>query len=182
MQQLVEAARDGDEIAFDQLARLVGDRCMAIACAILRDPDLAQDAVQTALIATWRRLPTLRDSSRFDAWLHRILVRACYEESNRRRRSVATIRLLPLAAGRESDGVGPIDDRDELARAFDRLTLDQRAALFFHHYLGLSAPEVAGRLGISLAAAKARIHHATSAMRASIEADARTTLRKERPA
>jgi RNA polymerase sigma-70 factor (ECF subfamily) len=71
--ELVEEAMRGDEQAFDALARLVGDRCMAIASWILRDPDLASDAVQSALVRAWRELRTLRDPDRFEQWLHRIL-------------------------------------------------------------------------------------------------------------
>ncbi len=68
-----------------------------------------------------------------------------------------------------------MDDRDLLERAFRRLTVEQRAVLVFHHYLGLSISEVAGRIGIPLGTAKSRLHHATRALRASIEADARPT-------
>ena len=51
--ELVEQAQRGDAEAFDSLARLVGDRCLAIAVRILRDLDLAEDAVQAALITAW---------------------------------------------------------------------------------------------------------------------------------
>jgi len=62
--ELVDLAKRGDEEAFDALARSVGDRCMAIASWILRDADLAEDAVQAALVRAWRDLRTLRDSDR----------------------------------------------------------------------------------------------------------------------
>src|SRR6185295_12860206 len=81
---LVDQAKRGDREAFDALARLVGDRCMAIAFRILRDADRAQDAVQAALIVAWRELRTLRDSDRFEPWLHRILTNECYAEARRR--------------------------------------------------------------------------------------------------
>ncbi len=74
----------------------------------------------------------------------------------------------------ESADILTINDRDELERAFRRLTLEQRAVLVFHHYVGLSVPEVAERLDIPLGTAKSRLHHATAALRASLEADTRT--------
>ena len=182
-QALVERAKDGDAEAFDALARSVGDRCMAIACRILRDADQAQDAVQAALITAWRELRTLRDPERFEPWLHRILTHECYAEARRRRRWSAEIRVLPLAEASVSDGILTIDDRDQLERAFRRLTIEQRAILVFHHYLGLPLPEVADRLDIPLGTAKSRLHYSTNALRASLEADARTTsLSQERPA
>jgi DNA-directed RNA polymerase specialized sigma24 family protein len=76
-ESLVEQAQRGDVEAFDVLARMVGDRCLAIAVRILRDVDLAEDAVQAALISAWTDLRTLRDPSRFEPWLHRILTNAC---------------------------------------------------------------------------------------------------------
>ena len=92
---LVDQAKRGDREAFDSLARLTGDRCMAIAFRILRDFDLADDAVQSALLTAWRELRALRDPERFEPWLHRILTNACYAEARRRRRWSEGIRLLP---------------------------------------------------------------------------------------
>ena len=171
---LVDQAKRGDEEAFDALARMVADRCMAIAFRILRDSYLAEDAVQAALVVAWRELRTLRDSDRFEPWLHRILTNECYAEARRRTRWSASIRLLPVDGPREAVGIRSVDDRDQLERAFRRLTLEQRTVLVFHHYVGLQLTEVADRLGIPIGTVKSRLHHATTALRASLEADART--------
>jgi RNA polymerase sigma-70 factor (ECF subfamily) len=173
-EELVRQAKQGDAEAFDSLARLVGDRCLAIAVRILRDVDLAEDAVQTALITAWTELRSLRDASRFEPWLHRILTNACYAEAGRRRRWSEGLKIVPVA-GASPDDYLTVDDRDLLERAFRRLTVQQRAVLVFHHYLGLSISEVAVRTGLPLGTAKSRLHHATRALRASIEADARAT-------
>jgi len=178
--EIVDRAKRGDEEAFDALARQVGDRCMAIACRILRDVDLAEDAVQAALIVAWRDLRTLRDSSRFEPWLHRILTNECYAEARRRTRWSGDIRLLPVDGPTEADGILGVNDRDQLDRAFRRLTLEQRAVLVFHHYLDLTLVDVAERLGIPIGTAKSRLHSATAALRASLEADARTPTTQER--
>ena len=181
LEPLVERARRGDREAFDGLVRLVGGTCMAIAVRILRDPDLAEDAVQTALIRAWRDLARLRDADRFEAWLHRILTRECYAEARRRTRWAGDVRLLQPVADPSPDGF-EIHHRDQLERAFRRLTVEQRAVLVFHHYLGLSTAEVADRLDIPIGTVKSRVHHASEAMRASLAADARTPLSQERPA
>ena len=179
---LVDQAKRGDREAFDALARMVGDRCMAIAQRILRDTDLADDAVQSALIKAWRELRTLRDPERFEPWLHRMLTNECYAEARRRRRWSAQVRLLPMRDERvDRDDTLTVQHRDQLERAFRRLTLEQRAVLVFHHYVGLTLPDLAERLGIPLGTAKSRLHHATAALRASLEADARTpSLSQER--
>jgi RNA polymerase sigma-70 factor (ECF subfamily) len=179
---LVDQARRGDAEAFDSLARMVGDRCMAIAFRILRDADLAEDAVQTAFITAWRELRSLRNPDLFEPWLHRILTHACYAEARHRTRWAAGIRLIPAEPVHGLDNTLTVDDRDQLERALRRLTVEQRAVLVFHHYLGLSISEVAERIGIPVGTAKSRLHHATRAMRASLEADARTSTNQERMA
>jgi RNA polymerase sigma-70 factor (ECF subfamily) len=178
---LVDRAKGGDGEAFDALARTVGDRCMAIAYRILRDADLADDAVQAALITAWRELRTLRDPDRFEPWLHRILTHECYAEARRRTRWSADIRILPVDREGGTGGILTVNDRDQLDRAFRRLTLEQRAVLVFRHYLDLSLVEVADRLCIPVGTVKSRLHHATAALRARLEADARTpTASQER--
>ena len=170
---LVDQAKRGDREAFDALARLTGDRCMAIAFRILRDFDHADDAVQAALLTAWREIRALRDPELFEPWLHRILTNACYAEARRRRRWTEAIRLLPVEPVHGPDEYLTVETRDQLDRAFRRLTVEQRAVLVFHHYLGLSLPEVAERLGIPLGTAKSRMHHAKRVLRAGLEADAR---------
>lgn len=177
---LVDRAKQGDGEAFDALARVAGDKCMAIAVRILRDADLAEDAVQAALITAWRELRSLRDPEAFEPWLHRILTHACYAEARRRRRWSTAIRVLPNEATSGPDEMLSVQDRDQLERAFRRLTLEQRAVLVFHHYLGLPMSEVADRLDIPVGTAKSRVHFATAALRASLEADDRTPSIKER--
>ena len=67
-----------------------------------------------------------------------------------------------------------VNDRDQLDRGFRRLPAEQRAVLVFHHAIGLTLPEVAEHLGIPLGTAKSRLSYATAAIRAALEADART--------
>ena len=180
MRELVDRAKRGDEEAFDALARLVGDRCMAIATWILRDTDLAEDAVQAALVRAWRELRTLRDPDRFEAWLHRILTNECHAESRRRTRWSSKLRLLPVPNPSDMGGILTVNDRDQIENAFRRLSFDHRSVLVFHHYVGLPLPELAGRLGIPLGTAKSRLRHATAALRASLDADDRSTTNEER--
>lgn len=178
---LVERAMDGDADAFDALARMTGDRLMAIAYRILRDATLAEDAVQAALLSAWCQVPSLRDPDRFDAWLHRLLVNACYAELERARRSRTDVRLLPVhdtAAG--PDDIMSVADRDQLERAFRRLPPDQRAVFVFHHHVGLTLAEIADQLGIPLGTVKSRLHYAASSLRAALAADARTSTVGER--
>ena len=176
LRAIVDQARQGDEEAFAAVVRAVGAKCIFIAHRILRDANLAEDAVQVALVEVWRQLPALRDLDRFDAWLHRILVNACYTEARRGRRFSTNVVLLEADAPAARDEYLTVHDRDQLDRGFRRLPPEQRAVLVFHHALGLSVPEVAEHLGIPLGTAKSRLFHATAAVRAALEADARTPM------
>ena len=179
-QALVDLARRGDEEAFSGLECVVGDRLMAIAYRILRDADRAEDAVQQALVIAWRELPTLRDTDRFDAWLRRILVNACYAEARRHRRWAANIRVLPVDGPDGRDDISAVAERDRLERGFRRLSPEQNAIFVLHHYVGLTLPEIADELGIPLGTVKSRLHHATQALRAALDADSRSAITTER--
>jgi RNA polymerase sigma-70 factor (ECF subfamily) len=170
---LVEQAKRGDREAFAILARSRGDRMFGIARRILRDIDLAEDAVQQALVIAWRELPRLRDPDRFDAWLQRLLVHACYAEARRKRAWNANVRLLPVDGPVTTDDFASLADRDEVERGFRRLPPDQRAILVLHHYQGLDSNEIGEVLDIPAGTARSRLHYAHRAMRALLEADAR---------
>ena len=104
---------------------LVGDRCMAIACRILRDFDLAEDAVQSALVTAWRELRTLRDPDRFEPWLHRILTHECYAEARRRTSMVGE---HPAPSGRRTGRARRVPDRQRSRPARARLPEAHRSS------------------------------------------------------
>lgn len=167
--ELIERAQSGDHDAFETLIRAVGDRLLAVARKILRDPDAAEDAVQQAVISAWRTLPSLRDRDRFDAWLYRLVVNACYAEAKRTRRWQATVRHIDVEpAG--ADVYAAIGDRDILERAFRGLTPSHRAVLVLHFFADLPLTEVAGIVGISPATARTRLHYALRSLRAALDA------------
>lgn len=177
-QDLVEQARRGDREAFGRLAAGEVDRLNAIATLVMRDPDLAQDAVQEALVRCWRQLPKLRDVERFDAWLYRILMHAIADEFKRRRRFEAAVQALQVEPS-TSDGARARADRDEIEQGFRHLSVEHRAIIVLHHYVGLPLPAAAAALGIPGGTAKSRYHHAMSALRAALEAERRGSVQVE---
>jgi RNA polymerase sigma-70 factor (ECF subfamily) len=181
---IIEAARSGDEEAFASIARGCADRLFAVAHRILRDVGRAEDAVQQTLVTAWRELPALRQSERFEAWLHRILVHACYAEAKRATKWSANVVMLPLEGPAMPDTTQDIVTRDALDRGFRRLPTEQRAAFVLHHYLGWSIAEIAESLGVPTETIKSRIRYATSTLRAALDADARmvSTEPRERTA
>jgi RNA polymerase sigma-70 factor, ECF subfamily len=166
---LVERARSGDQAAFADLVHQASDTLFGIARRILRDPGLAEDVLQNALVTIWRKLPHLRDPERFDAWACRILVHACYADAPRNRRWATVVRVLPVDREDATDDMTAISDRDELERAFRTLPLDQRAVFVLHHHVGLPLVAVAETLGIPDGTARSRLHYATRALRTAFE-------------
>jgi RNA polymerase sigma-70 factor (ECF subfamily) len=171
--ELVERAISGDHDAFSVLARASIGRLYSIATLILRDGDRAQDAVQDALVSAWKDVRAIRDPDAWDAWLHRLTVRACYRAARReRRRNVVELHVLP-----DPEPAAPLDlsmsvaERDRIERELLTLPLDQRAVMVVHFYLDLPLTEVAALLDIPVGTAKSRFSRGLDSLRASMSAD-----------
>ena len=176
--ELVERAMAGDREAFSELQRGSIDKLYAIARLILRDSDRAQDATQEAYVSAWRRLSGLRDPDKFEPWLRRLLVNACYQEARRSKRRVAAERRVEPVGADSADPATAAADRDELARAFEALTPEQRALIVLHYFLGLPMQETSLILGLPVGTVKSRLNRTKQQMRATIEADARLPIRE----
>jgi len=175
---LVIRAQHGDKGAYALLAAEIADRFLAVARRILHDLDLAEDATQQALLATWQDLPRLRDPARFEAWSYRLLVHACYAEGRKVRRWAPNLRLLSVEEPATDDDLGSVVDRDQLERGFHRLSIEHRSVVVLHHYLDLPLDRVAEILGIPAGTAHSRLHHAMRGLRAALEADSRPPVRE----
>ncbi len=187
--ELVARAQRGDREAFSTLASEASARLYATARLILRHPDRAEDAVQDALVEAWRDIRGLRDSDRLDAWLHRLLVRACHRHARRDlRRHVAEISVPELGdrqlrADVAYDAARGLADRDEIERGFRRLTDDQRTLLALIYYADLSLADVSVAMGVRIGTTKSRHHRAMAALRAALAADGRALpITKGQPA
>lgn len=178
--ELVVRARGGDHDAFARLVTGTIGRLNAIARLILRDSGLAEDAVQEAFVDAWRSLPGLREPERFDAWLDRILVRSCQDQRRRTRRRVVE---LPMAPGIEpdvADHQSTFARTDLLERGLKGLTVDERTVLVVAFYLDLPMAEAASVIGIPTGTMKSRLHRATAALRAAVDAADRPLVQAER--
>jgi RNA polymerase sigma-70 factor, ECF subfamily len=162
---LVERASQGDHEAFGILVGVRLARLDTAARLILRDPELARDAVQEATLRAWRSLRGLRDPGRFDAWLHRLTVNACLDLARRRRSRVIEIELTPLHDASVQDSTSQVTDADYVERMLAGLDPAQRAVVVLHYYLDLSLPETAAALGIPVGTVKSRLNRALGAMR-----------------
>jgi RNA polymerase sigma-70 factor (ECF subfamily) len=173
--ELIDRARAGDTDAFEALLVASGDRLLALAFRIMRDLDLAEDAVQAAYVRAWRDLHRLRDPDKFDAWLRRLLVNACYVLHRDVRRRAALVGTLH-PAGPADDPVAGLVDRDTIDRGFRHLTIEQRAVVVYRYYLGYEVPAIAAELGIPAGTVKSRLHASMAGLRAAIDADDRPAV------
>jgi RNA polymerase sigma-70 factor (ECF subfamily) len=174
--ELVERARRGDAAAFAELVDPGLARLDAAARLILRDAELARDAVQEALIRAWRDLPGLREPDRFEAWMHRLTVNACLDLARRQRRRPIEIELRSIDSPAASDHSAAMADRELVDAALRGLDPGHRAVVALHYLLGMPVPEVAASLGIPVGTAKSRLHFALAAMRRSTIGDTEPTV------
>ena len=142
--ELVVRAKGGDVDAFDRLRRsgrrpMLRDRPCA-SCATITPP---RTSSRQASSARGGILGSLRDTGRFEPWLHRIVVNACYREA-RRRRWTSSVGTLPSEDATPSDD-GLVSDRDELERGLRSLSPEHRAVLVMHYYLDLGIEDIAER-------------------------------------
>ena len=183
---LVEQARRGDIDAFEAIVRSRIDAVYRLSLAILGDEADARDATQETFVAAWRRIGSVRDLDRFDAWLQRIAVNAARMALRARRRRLVreipsddVVRLAAATPGERSAGLDGIEtagdrasDGDRLGRAMGRLSLDQRTILALHHLEGHGLDEIAATLGIPVGTAKSRLFTARRALAAAVAAEA----------
>ena len=171
---LVDRAMRGDHDAFALLVGGTIARLDAAARLILRDPELARDAVQEGFIRAWRYLPGLRDPDRFEAWLHRLVIHSCIDVTRQRRRRPIEVELTPIHGPSIGDIASVVADRELLERALRGLDPEWRAIVVLHYFLGMPLPEVAAILRVPLGTAKSRLHRSLAAMRLAIGDDDRT--------
>jgi RNA polymerase sigma-70 factor (ECF subfamily) len=171
--KLVERAMHGDEAAFDALIERVGGQLHSVARRILRDPYLAEDATQRALLDAWRNLPQLKDPDRFEAWVYRLLVNACHAESRREGRHRGNLRLLTFDGPVVPDHANVVATRHQLDQAFRRLGVEHRTVVVLVHYVGLSQAEAAEAMGTPTGTVRSRLHYALKYLREALEAEAR---------
>ncbi len=164
---LLERARDGDVDAYADFVRRFERRVRTVLFRILDDARDVEEATQDTFVQAWRHLDRFRGDAAPFTWLYRI---ATNEALQRRRRArVETVEF--------SDEHTPADDRSFedgelrtlLVEEIRALPLDYRTALVLRDLEGLSNEEVAEALGVSLAAAKSRVHRARMTLRARLD-------------
>ena len=171
---LIDRAREGDQEAFATLVRSHQNGVFTLAMRILGNRETAADVAQDALVRAWRALPRFRGEAAFSTWLHRITVNTA-STARRRQRRHAAVPLDDVSAALEDDGIGPeragenAELRDALRAALAGLPDSQRAVVVLKDVYGWSHQEVSDVLGITVTAAKVRLHRARRRLQAELE-------------
>ena len=143
---------------------------------MVRDPARAEDLTQETLARMHQRLPGLKEWAALEAWLYRIATNLCYDDFRRREHRSPLLPLTSLQPGcdpstREEAPLRPdqllerSDMSDCVLRFLSGLPDPQREVLLLHDLQGLTGPEIADRLGVSLANVKIRLHRARARLR-----------------
>jgi RNA polymerase sigma-70 factor, ECF subfamily len=167
--ETLRAARDGDAAAFARVVETYYARCLRFAQHLLSSREDAEECVQDTFVRVHRALHRYEERERFDAWLFRILANRCRTA----RRRVARWRLFHSA---DLDRVTPTSTarvdgflaRDEIGRALDVLTDEQREAFLLRHVEGLSYEEIGAVTGIAVTAVRMRVSRACARLRDAI--------------
>ena len=171
---LVEALRREEPEAAEQLVERYADRVYRLAVRITGSNEDAEEAAQDALWTAARKIHTFKGDSAFGSWLYRIAANAAYQKLRTRKAKAREVALDDVLPSLDDDGrhFEPMDDwsnrvdqkalqgelRSILEEAIDALPPDYRTALVLHDVEGLSNPDIAEALGISLPAVKSRVH------------------------
>ena len=169
--ELVGAARGGDRQAFDELVRRTFVDTFTLARRLTGNEEDARDVVQEAYLRAWKGIGKFRGDAAFSTWLYRITANAAASSIQRRRRHRVVPfddDFEPVDAGAEqlvSQGAETAEALDRIADALDDLPVKLRSVVVLKDVYGLSHEAIADELGISVSAAKVRLHRARHKLR-----------------
>ena len=161
-ESLVRAARGGELEAFAEIVRRHERRLRLVLLRVLDDGRDVEEAVQDTFVQAWRHLDRYRGDAALFTWLYRIGVNEAL--GRRRKKRISTTDLDTSGAQDVRRDIQPeasaeaSDVRSRVIAALNELPLDYREAVVLRDVAGLSNDEVAAALGLSVAAAKSRIH------------------------
>lgn len=172
LDQLVGEARLGDRAAFDELVRRTHVDTYTLALRLTADEEDARDVVQDAYLKAWRALPDFRGDAQFTTWMYRITANTAYTAVKKRRRhraeSLDAMVNEPIELHPDLQPEGAAESSlalDELSRALEELSPKLRTLVVLKDVYDLSHEEIAEELGITVAAAKVRLHRGRRKLR-----------------
>ena len=169
--ELVGAAKGGDREAFDELVRRTFVDTFTLARRLTGNEEDARDVVQESYLRAWKAIGKFRGEAAFSTWLYRITANTASSHVQRRRRQ----RAEPFAEGFEpadraaeeqvSRGAESAEALERISAALDELPAKLRTVVVLKDVYGLPHDAIADELGITVSAAKVRLHRARRKLR-----------------
>ena len=167
--RLLDALRQGEPTAAEELVATYGNRAYRLAMWITGKEQDAEEAVQDAFWSVIRKIDTFRGNPAFGSWIYRIVSNAAYAKVRRRQQAIGEIAVDEVVM----DWSSTIDDpavqselRTVLSSAISELPVHYRAVIVMRDVEGMSMAEIADCLGMTVATAKTRVHRARLLLRA----------------
>lgn len=176
--ELIAAARDGDRRAFDELVRQTYEDTFTLARRLTGDDEDARDVVQETYLRAWKGIGRFRGDAQLSTWLYRITANASYTLMRRQRRDRHEPMGEEIADAPETSPAADPEAvaeatslREEVAAAVAELAPKLRAVVVLRDVYDLSHEEISEELGISVSAAKVRLHRARKRLRDAVYPD-----------
>lgn len=163
---LVARAKDGDQMAFEEIVEATYRDTYALARRLTGDEEDARDVVQEAYLRAFRGLKRFRGDARFTTWLYRITANCAATHNGRRRRHrhEELMEDMVVVDGRPDldpqSGADAADLRDRVDEALADLPPKLRVVVVLRDVYDMPHEAIAAELGISESAAKVRLHRA----------------------
>ncbi len=169
--ELIGAARSGDREAFDELVRRTFVDTFTLARRLTGNEEDARDVVQDAYLRAWKGIGKFRGDAQFSTWMYRITANAASTHMHKRRRQRAepfddSFEPIDTRAEEQvSQGAESAEALDRISAALDELPAKLRSVVVLKDVYGMPHEAIADELGISVAAAKVRLHRARRKLR-----------------
>ena len=167
---LLIRARSGDRAAFSDLVRIHQDEVYTLALRLTADRELAADVTQEAFVRAWRALPKFRGDAKFSTWMHRIVVNVFWTQRQRQSKHLADP-IDESFTEPAAESISPeraaesVAIQSRLRAALQSLALPVRTVVVLKDVYGWSHGEIAEHLGITVPAAKVRLHRGRKQLR-----------------
>jgi RNA polymerase sigma-70 factor (ECF subfamily) len=168
--ELVGLASLGDQAAFAALVKIHQHEVYTLAVRMVADRELAHDVAQEAFVRAWRSIDRFRGDAKFSTWMHRITVNTAFTHRDRRKRN-AVVPLDVVYREPEAESLSPERGgesaaiRGPLGEALAALPESLRNVVVLKDVYEWSHNEIAEHLGISVTAAKVRLHRGRKSLR-----------------
>jgi RNA polymerase sigma-70 factor, ECF subfamily len=173
---LVQAARGGDMVAFEELVARHRDKIYARAYTMMRNEDEAVDLSQEAWVKGWQRLAQFQGESSFTTWMTRIVINLCLDQLRRKKRqrsesieeldeeSGGVERQMPVVTVNPTERLERVEMRQRIDEALGKLSDAHRTVLVLHEFEYMEYKTIAKTMNCSIGTVMSRLFYARRRM------------------